>query len=240
MTFSVYDGLIFPDKPTTEELGLLPMTIIYESAIIPGGTLPSNETIDGLAATYNSGGLPVAIDIEGWSPTDAPTVSEKYLPLVQRLYSTLTVPVGYYNVLPNHHAGIHPTSDNPDTRAQWRDLQDNNPQSQLFPYFDNVHCSFYRYEPLRVWQNRIRRSVKMIREVKPGALIIPFVWFRWHDSLAPEELRGTEIDRAEWRVMLETVRQICDGCILWGGYQEEWDGDAEWWMETQDWLAKYA
>lgn len=240
MTFPVYDGLLFSGKPSTASLGLLPITVVYQQSIIPDGVLPDDSTIDGLAATYNAAGLPVSIDIESWDPTDESTVTDKYLPLVSRLYSGLNVDVGYYNILPSHHAGLTVESDNPQTRAAFIAAQDDLPQSQLFPYFDMVTKPFYRWDAdIWTWIKRVRGWAAVTRTVKPGAPLIPFVWFNFHNSMAPAELQNTEIPRAEWRLMLEVVRQICDGCILWGGYQTEWDGEAEWWAETQDWLAKY-
>jgi hypothetical protein len=35
---------------------------------------------------------------------------------------------------------------------------------------------------------------------------------------------------------LETARQSADGIVIWGGFQQTWDNDAPWWLETQKFL----
>jgi hypothetical protein len=33
-------------------------------------------------------------------------------------------------------------------------------------------------------------------------------------------------------------KTYADGIVIWGGYQQQWDDNAHWWMETKKFLQK--
>jgi hypothetical protein len=39
-----------------------------------------------------------------------------------------------------------------------------------------------------------------------------------------------------WRAQLNFCYKHADGIVIWGGWQQEWDNDAPWWLETKKFL----
>jgi len=61
-----------------------------------------------------------------------------------------------------------------------------------------------------------------------------FLWPEYH--IGNIWLRGKNIPGRFWRHELEFCRERADGIVIWGGWQKQWDADAPWWKETQDFL----
>jgi hypothetical protein len=59
-------------------------------------------------------------------------------------------------------------------------------------------------------------------------------------------LIGQNLTADYWQTQLNTVRQLADGAVIWGGwtmtttapymYQQTWDDTAPWWQVTKDFL----
>ena len=39
-----------------------------------------------------------------------------------------------------------------------------------------------------------------------------------------------------WRRQLEVCREHADGLVLWGGFKQLWDEEADWWVATKSFL----
>ncbi len=52
--------------------------------------------------------------------------------------------------------------------------------------------------------------------------VYPYIWWRRHDAKA-------ELNAYVWEAMFTTAMTRADGCVLWGGYQQQWDANA-WWL----------
>ena len=87
------------------------------------------------------------------------------------------------------------------------------------------------------WTTWLRHTVEDWRAVS-DAPIMPFVWPRYHEGgRSPVALRPIHGDF--WRAQVRTLRETCDGMILWGGFayaedgrwlgRDRWDEGAEWW-----------
>ena len=64
--------------------------------------------------------------------------------------------------------------------------------------------------------------------------VYAFLWPEFHVS--NQFLRGKNLPGNFWRHELEFCRARADGIVIWGGWQEQWDENAEWWLETKSFL----
>ena len=62
-----------------------------------------------------------------------------------------------------------------------------------------------------------------------------FLWPRYEEN-KPTDVTGQYMPADFWRLQLETCRQYADGIVIWGGWQEQWDENAPWWVETKKFL----
>lgn len=44
---------------------------------------------------------------------------------------------------------------------------------------------------------------------------------------------GALVDVGLWTNQLKLIRQSCEGIVLWGGWQQQWDAAAPWWLTAQ-------
>lgn len=87
------------------------------------------------------------------------------------------------------------------------------------------------------WQTMAAAAIAETRRVggydKP---IYPFMWFQYHQWAGSKALHNLEEDY--WRLQIETVRELADGMIVWGGYRMRWNDKARWWRVIQPYLGQ--
>ena len=142
--------------------------------------------------------------------------------------------VGYYGIGPIRDY-FTPVTGTTEVKEAWYDAN-----AALYELCVN-HCdmlfpsiyTFYDDQP-----NWVVYAEANIAEAKKytGRKIYPFIWPYYHDS--NPTLGGTPIPGDYWRLQLDTIYNSgAHGVVIWGGYQIEWDDNAEWWLETLDFMA---
>ena len=56
----------------------------------------------------------------------------------------------------------------------------------------------------------------------PNRPVYPYIWWRKHDA-------SKDLELWIWKDMLAQCKELADGFVLWGGYQQKWDAGA-WWI----------
>ncbi|MCY2952924.1 MAG: hypothetical protein NTU53_13250 [Planctomycetota bacterium] len=76
-----------------------------------------------------------------------------------------------------------------------------------------------------------------------GKPVIPFIWMEYHNGTP---LIGQQISSEFWRLQLDTIRQMADGVVIWGGVHsspdappvpEQWNAADPWWIQTRSFIA---
>jgi hypothetical protein len=184
----------------------------------------------------------IALDLEHWETRGAAGIVE---PNVRRLVSVverlraggLKNPVGYYGILPNREywRAIEGTSS--EGFRSWQ--RDNDYVIPLAAVVDILFPSLYTfYEDPARWKLYALRNIAEAKRLANGKPIYPFIWPQYHDGTA---LEGRYIPAADWRAQLDLLAGEVDGIVIWGGWAREegrlkWDDEAQWWMETKDFL----
>src|SRR5690606_21938726 len=82
-------------------------------------------------------------------------------------------------------------SDNQQERAAWRSLNNVPRSAGILRYVDVLTPSFLAVEEdPEAWVKRVRRSVEECRRVAPNHPIYPYLYFRYHPTLAPDPWKG--------------------------------------------------
>jgi AcrR family transcriptional regulator len=124
--------------------------------------------------------------------------------------------------------------------AEWR--ADNRRLAPIAAAVDVNMPSLYAYYDDR--DGWVRQAKALVCEARrySDKPVIAFIWPEFHPSSKPS---GTAIPGDYWRLQLETLADIADGVVIWGGYDlareraEPWDANAPWWHETLDFLARH-
>jgi hypothetical protein len=232
--FVVFDGLLYSPMPDLHLLGmpkLLDAGNIWRQGV-------SHDTVD-------SAGVAAAVrfirrftdtyyfDLENWVMSDAPkSVIDAS---IQKLAQTAEIArtafpdgkFGFYGVMPQ--TTYWPiVVRKADLLATWRDT--NARSAVVAAKVDYLFPSLYTfYNDPAGWELVANTILTEARQY--GKPVYPFLWPEFHDSNAV--LRGQKIPRDFWRRQLEFCRQHADGLVLWGGYTETWEEQADWWVETK-------
>ena len=122
-----------------------------------------------------------------------------------------------------------------DDLTQWHQI--NKRSAVIAAKVDYVFPSLYTfYNDPAGWEVSARAVLQEAQQY--GKPVYPFLWPEFHNSNAT--LKGTQVPREFWRRQLEVCRQCADGLVLWGGFRQLWDEEAEWWLETKSFLSAAA
>ena len=241
-SFSVFDGLLFREKPDLRSQGVQGISIVYAGSFWKrdesNDEAPSDEKIAKIASDLKDNSTPIVIDIEHWSlQGDQDLVAQnikKYRSVANRLKAHLPDRrIGYYSLLPlrDYHRALKGSNTLP-----YRAWQEENDQlvslakdvDILFPSL----YTFYRDED--GWERYAKEQIREARRVANGKRVIAFLWPRYHSGNSP--FGGGPIPATFWRRQLELVFKLADGVVLWGGWQQSWDENASWWQETKSFM----
>ena len=232
--FPVFDALRLQRRPSTDELGLRHIAVLYGIHTTPDK--PADEqTVRKLARATRPGEL-VCIDIENWrlenwlvaDASEAEQNIDRFIQVITWIREeNPTAKVGLYGVLP-------PGWKSRDGSKLQVDIERS---KRLAGHVDFIAPSFYTSQ--REYDDWEESADWLIRNARIyGKPIFPFLWFRYHDGLSPMDLRLQPLPMSVWRKQLDYVRQHADGAIIWSNFQDEWVPNAPWYRELETFLAE--
>lgn len=204
----VYDATLFNNKP--DATGMSAIDLWYSN-----NPMPTNKTgrvvLDKEDLLLNS---PETIRANSFEMMDTLRVFKEQNPEAK---------LGWYGALPE--------------RRYWRRDEDwvlnNRMLKPLAAQVDFIYPSIYTfYDSVSGWVKYAKEHIQQARQY--GKPVIPFLWMQYHNSNS--ELKGQFIDKEFWRIQMELVQEYADGCVIWGGYKQEWDDNHDWWKVTQQFI----
>lgn len=235
--FSVFDGLLFKPMPDLRTLGmpkLLPVPNVWRPQITNHQEIDPIGMAQALLAIQRYA-TDVYFDVEEWTlygnPPDLEARIDKHLRATQIARATTPgLRFGFYGVIPT-------TPYWPILRGQVNELETwhaiNRRSQVIADNVDYLFPSLYTfYDDPKGWEVTARTAIQEARQF--GKPVYPFLWFEFHDGTP---LQGKTIPRDYWRRQLEVCREFADGVVLWGGFAEQWNDAAPWWLETKSFLS---
>ena len=236
--FVMLDAMLFTNKPDTKQYGFEPldnMGNVYKfwSGDINGDPdeVLTKQTAAGASTNINY------INIEHLPSRYQNTIQEQEDSLIKLVnvfkwihQANPHVRVGIYSIIPQREYWRVPN-------RQWEHR--NNLYKELGDEVDVIFPSLYTfYDDQQGWVEYAKKNIKEAR--KYGKPVYAFIWPQYHDSNAT--LGGQYIPGDYWRLQLDTLADIADGIVIWGGWQEDWatstsetDPD-NWWYQTLDFM----
>lgn len=247
--FQVFDATLYRDKPDLGRQGLAPIEILYASAFWPDtrsagamDALPDERTVRRRAREARALDRPVVIDIEHW-PLDGADERmrgylAKYITVLQWTRSEAPgLNIGYFELLPMVAYGWALAA--PGSRDHQRWQHENARRGALAPFVDAVYPHLYTYYPdRRAWTRYAEANLREARRY--GKPVYAFLWPQYSERNA--ELGQRYLPEDFWRLQLETVRDLADGIVIWGGWDgaggapAAWDESAPWWRVTREFM----
>jgi Hyaluronidase len=257
--FTVYDQLLYLNKPDLRPYGLKNSPIFYESDLFPLGqySQPNEAAVRAAARRLVESGHPtdepVVLDVERWEwdthyTTDAvATDSMNKLIQIIRWFRNAAPPytkVGYYAAGPNRQywPAQDPVASSP-AFVKWQGSNDF--LAPLIAEMGALYPSLYTFYNDRAgWVKYAKANIAEAKRIGGGKPIYPYIWPRYHEG---GDMGQIYIDYEFWKLQLQTVKDAgATGVIIWGGYmplqgaREEWTGSWPWWQATRDFLGKQA
>jgi len=235
--FVVFDALLYKGKPDLQALGM-PRMIQVNS---PHGVTRQDGVVDDqvrstLKDWHDYKGA-IFLDYEIWWTFHVPEaeVSASIAKLAQTLHlahqSAPAAQIGYYDIIPCwDYWGIVKND-----QAKIQEWQNCNARiSELADHVDMVMPSLYTfYNDPQGWDTYAAALLSAARRYhKP---VYAFLWPEFHES--NRLLKGHNLPGNFWRHELDFCKSRADGVVIWGGWQEQWDENADWWIETKRFLA---
>jgi hypothetical protein len=234
--FTVFDGLLYKPMPDLRELGM-PKLLAIGGTWRPG--VPHDQ-VDPLGIAdalhfIQRFSRDCYFDLEEWTvygdPADLDARIERHVRTAEIARQvTPELRFGFYGVVPT--APYWPILLNKtDQLATWHNITRRS--RVIAEKVDYLFPSLYTaYDDPKGWEISARAVLKEARQYdKP---VYPFLWPEFHDS--NPKLKFQPIPREFWRRQLEVCRECADGLVLWGGYNELWDEEAPWWLETKSFV----
>lgn len=238
-SFKVFDSLAFLNKPSN--LGLLKLQSAYAGNIWPTSDhtqLPPELFTKNYFTSLNSSD-PCFIDIEHWpvySLTDEP-YRQNLLTILQWFRQVQSIKVGYYSLAPRRDYWRSIRNKRDSQYITWQ--QENDYVSSIASASDILFPSLYTfYDDIESWKIYAERNIEEARRYSGGKLVYPFILLKYHDSNAT--LKNLYVPPKDFQEQLHTIYKLADGVVLWGGYLEQWDGNATWWKVVSEFISHHA
>lgn len=264
--FTVYDSTYFQGGPDLQATGMMRTYVgSWEFFATQWRPLtqaemahPDEQATRALARKVASLGQTLVINIEHWpldvrESTDAEVQAsiDKLARIVDWVRSERpNVKVGMYSFMPlrDYWTPVHyltalerqsdPTwaANLPTYRQRYLAWQAANDRLRpLAAKMDTLYPSLYTfYEDRDGWQKYAQANIAEARRY--GKPVVPFLWMKYHDS--EPALAGQQVPADYWQLQLDTVRRRADAVVVWGGWQEPWDGNAAWWKLTKEFVRR--
>jgi hypothetical protein len=238
--FMVFNGLLYKNQPDVSSLGMIRIGGINPPASVNSHPSDAVDEAKVRAALQVAIGGPreVYLDYEMWPTLHVPAAEvsaniQKLKRVAQLAHDVAPlVKFGYYNVLPCwDYWGI--VSNDQAKIKEWQEC--NVRMDEVAQYIDIVMPSLYTYyNNPQGWDIQAAALLKAARRY--GKPVYAFLWPEFH--LSNQLLKGKNLPGNFWRHELEFCKARADGIVIWGGWQEEWDDQAAWWIETKAFLAE--
>ena len=188
----------------------------------------------------------LVIDIEHWPLRgDKAVVREstrKYIETLERFRAAApSWKIGLYSMVPQRAYWQAVAPENSLRYRRWQ--RDNDAVQPIAEQADIIFPSLYTFYPYQSdWVRYAAANLREARRIAPGKPIYCFLWPQYHDST----WRAYEfLPVGYWKEELRTCRRLADGIVIWGGVGDggrmngwlPWDGDAQWWQATVDFVA---
>ena len=164
-------------------------------------------------------------DIE--KPADCPAVVATISAQITAIRSVAPAcTIGAYNLSPlaNYWCWVDPIHSG-DTVAHCRSINDAlRPIAQASDWLFPCLYTYYTDDPN--WWIAAIGTISEARRISSRP-VAPFVWFQDMTS------SNAFVDPTLWAHQLELIRESCDGIVLWGGYQQQWNPTAPWWLAAK-------
>jgi Hyaluronidase len=243
--FVVFDGTLYQGKPSSSQLGMKPITVLYQASMWPGKSgdpqsVPNADVVRALALKASQSGGIAVVDIEQWQVTGDPaTVAQsidKYQETLQIFQQAApSLQVGYYSVAPirDYWSPIDGTQSS--NYLAWQ--QQNNTVAPVAQQANALFPSAYTfYTDQDGWQKYAIAQVAEARRIAPGKPVYLFLWPQYDNGKGAQG--GDYLSDDYWKMELETARKYADGVVIWGGWTQTWDSNASWWLETQQFMTE--
>lgn len=240
--FRVFEFLNYAGRPDLRRYGMEPVTIVDRGIWAPGiprTGRPDPALVRQRLAAIPDNGTPVILDFEDAGTVGNDRAAAAALGRLDRFITAFRAAdpdraFGFYTTLPtiDYWRAIEgPRS------ARYREWQRQNDRLRsLEPKVDALFPSAYTfYEDMDGWVAYATAQICEARRISNKPVYV-FLWPEFHDGERPH--RGERVPGPYWRLQLETVRQLADGVVLWGGYdlrhhrQTPWEPRQGWWIET--------
>jgi hypothetical protein len=240
-SFVVFDNVAYNGKPDNSFPGIKPIKILYWQNFGDGGDyeepdegktreavhFPLTATTDNL----------LVLDIEHWPMTaeGIPETVRKYNQVADWVKSERPeLKIGYYGVPPRRNYNDAITTSTV-RLAPWYATNDS--LAGMVTHVDVLFPSLYTFKnDIPAWITYAKANIAEAKRLAQGKPIYPYIWYKYHNSTP---LKDQFIDRAFWRIQLETIKNSgVDGVVIWGsGGKATWDGTEEWWHETKSFVS---
>lgn len=253
----IYDGTKYSGKPWTIRNIFPTVPIVYGSKLWPRNhsreELPSRKRFESRLRGLRSPAKIAVLDIEAW-----PVRGYRYRPWIveSSLDKYLTLLDWAGAVRPDLVWGMFgrlPTSDylasvsDPGSRKfkQWQ--KENDRMVRLAERVKLAFPSFYTYEkePSQ-WLKSVNAKRKELARIYDGP-VYGFIWPQYFDHKPADQSLWLDFITGDfWRLQLETVCNIADGVVIWGGWdfdkrrRAKWNDNAEWWKVTKKFIEENA
>ncbi len=232
--FVVYDGFVFENRPDTSSLGMIRIGGLNppdETFVNPAGPVDVSAVVTTLQ--YAVGGPPqFYLDYEMWVGALIPSENEANIPKLQQVADMAHAMVpgtkfGFYDSLPCFDYWGLVTNDATEIAA-WTAC--NAQMAALVPYVDMIMPSLYTfYDDQAGWD--IEASNLLAAAKQYGKPVYAFVMPDFHTGAYTDP-----IPAALWQHELEFIYAHADGVVIWGGWGQQWDDTAPWWIATKQFL----
>jgi hypothetical protein len=243
--FVVFDGTLYQAKPSSEQLGMKPITVIYQASMWPAKSgdpqsVPNADVVRALALKASQSTGMAVVDIEQWQVTGDPaTVAQsldKYQQTLQMFQQAApSLQVGYYSVAPVRDYWSPIDGAQSPNYSAWQ--QQNNTVAPIAKQADALFPSAYTfYTDQAGWKKYAIAQIAEARRIGPGKPVYLFLWPQYENGKSATDADYLSDDY--WKMELETARQYADGVVIWGGWKQTWDSNASWWLETQQFMTE--
>lgn len=238
---TVYTAFLHEDQPRAWPFGIRRARILYPSNLWPAKNEarhgpPRVEVVRWLASELNPN-APVILNIEHW-PTRTEAEANFTIERFRQTYAMFRhanpeLRLGLYSIVP--HREYWPFQRHPQHIERLRLAERNRRLAPLAELLDFICPSVYAfYNEPDGWEAYARGMIESAKAF--GKPVFPFLWYEFHDNGEPEN-RGQRIPLPFWRRCLNLVADQADGMILWGGFRQQWDPNADWWFEVEQMMA---
>ncbi len=228
--FIVWDATLYQNKPDLQKYGLQSLTALYASSLWSGSDWTNPPSPQHVSSLLQQSPGTVFIDIENWDTDNAGI--QKYLETIQSFQEFAPdLKFGYYGVSPIRD--YWDAISDPDSSKYKAWQARNDAVAPIAVQSNIIFPSIYTFYPDQSgWKKYAIAQISEARRIAPGKPVYAFIWPRYENNGA----FGDYMPADYWKMELETLRQYADGVVIWGGWKENWDDNAPWWVETKNFL----